>query len=300
MLLNRLTNQKGNLSFLLTKNKNWNTLGCFNPTRNLFGSSKSKKEEVKSNKSEKKNLDVTENFQNLPYEQRIKVVNKLFKSIGIARDIYIFPDFKLTDYFLHPIAFLKAIMYKAMDISQSFVYVYSFRKAMPGQLRFNLMRQAAIKIFYQVHHSFAENELSKLYPYVNTNVALALKKRRDILNKKGYNLSWKVLEFKTTPTARNATAIPLPTYKSHFISIGYKFDTVQELIVKDDFGKVISSKTQRIVDNFVFLFDTETGGCVLQGKIPAKKINEKPLTKAQLGSHANPQDLFKKYADIFA
>ena len=300
MLLNRLPTQRGTVSSLLTKNKNWSPLRCFYPTRTLFNSSKSKKEDEKTKKAANKSSELAENFQNLSYENKMKLVNKLFKSIGIARDLYIFPDFKFSDYILHPISVLRAIMYKTIDISQSFVHVYSFRKAKPDQLRFDLMRQAAIKVFYQVHHSFATNELSKLYPYVNTNVALALKKRRDILNKKGYNLTWKVLEFKTTPTARSATNIPLPTYNSNFISIGYKFDTVQELIVKDNFGKVISSNTQRVVDNFVFLFDTETGSCVLQGKVPPKGMNERPLTKAQLGSHADPQVLFKKYADIFA
>lgn len=148
----------------------------FLPNQNSFQLLQIKKEDEKTKKDANKSSELAENFQNLSYENKMKLVNKLFKSIGIARDLYIFPDFKFSDYILHPISVLRAIMYKTIDISQSFVHVYSFRKAKPDQLRFDLMRQAAIKVFYQVHHSFATNELSKLYPYVNTNVALALKR----------------------------------------------------------------------------------------------------------------------------
>ncbi len=57
--------------------------------------------------------------------------------------------------------------------------------------------------------------------HVNNNVALALKKRRQNLDKKqGYQLEWKVLDLKAaTPSARNVTSIPLyASYSCHFIS----------------------------------------------------------------------------------
>lgn len=299
MMLNRISVQKSTSKLFLTQKTSLSVLGFLNQNRTFMKYFKSKNKEEEVTKPAKKKTEQTD-FDALKLQQKNKEISKIFYSLGIVRDIYVFPDFKITDCIIHPIYVLKAIMYKFNDVSQSFLHVFNFKKAKPDQLQFNFFRESAIKVFYQVHHNFATNELSKVIPYVNNNVALALKKRRQNLDKQGYQLEWKVLEFKTTPSARNVTSIPLYAYNCHFISVGYKFDTIQQLTVKDKTGKVISDTTQRVVDNFIFLINTDTGSTVLQGKIPAKKMTDKPMTKTELGSHSNPQELFKKYADIFA
>lgn len=303
MLLNSLSLHRGASHLLLSNSVKVSAIGSVSQSRtflNNFRKNKNKKNNKKDDEHQKKEDEMTRQFNTLDAEDKAKTVQKLFKTMGISKQIYIFPDFKFIDYIRHPILVFNAILYKAKDLAQSSLDVFQFRRAKPEHINFSKYREAAIKVFYRVHNGFASNEMSKVYPYVNSNVALVLKKRRANLDQKGYRLDWKVVKFNTIPSARNFQAIPIKFYNSYFISIGYKFDTIQELTVKDMDGKVVSKTTSRVVDNFVFLFNVETGAVVMQGKVPSFKIDEKPLTKTEFGSHSNPQELFKKYADIFA
>ncbi|XBW36417.1 hypothetical protein QEN19_001996 [Hanseniaspora menglaensis] len=222
------------------------------------------------------------------------------KTYGVITRTYIKPELTLKTLFTSPILSLKAIKDRLMTIGMDTLQVALFKRSATTKLQFEKYRQMAMKTYVKVNTAFSKDELNQAHPYCSTWVSLALTKRREKINEKNLQLDWKLVKFNKIPAIYSFKIIQVPEKPMELISVVYKFDTLQNLTIKNKkTGELVNDKQQRVVDYYSFLIDTFNGEIYLQGKLPVNKLTERREKITNLSQQDIKANCIR-YSDIYA
>lgn len=263
-----------------------------------------KKEEAEKNAREEKQLEEKalktfkdESNDTAKIDQQYLQMKKTY---GVITRTFIKPELSLLTFIKHPILSFQAIKDRLMTIGMDTLQVALFKRSATTKLQFENYRQLAMKTYVKVNSAFAKDELNQAHPYCSTWVSLALSKRRQKINEKDLQLDWKLIKFNKIPAIYSFKIIQVPEKPMELISVIYKFDTLQNLTIKNKkTGELINDKQQRVVDYYSFLIDTFNGEIYLQGKLPVNKLGERREKITTLSQHEIKSNCIK-YSDIYA